>query len=199
MGFFDSSSSSTNNNTQNYDQRQVNTQTDSNNVFEDQSVSTVSTVTNLLDGGAVALAGGVASMAGAVATTAIGLSAQTTQTGLEYADSIFSGATKYSNGVNDHMADAYSQAATLQNDALTGARAAYQNATNAVSSAWGSASDMTMAALKLVSGSAAAAQTATADAYADAKGTTNSQKQIIIGVLVVAGIMALAMMQKKAG
>jgi hypothetical protein len=226
MGLFGggNSSSSSTSNTQNFDDRQVNTvTTDSHNYdlsdnsvkvtnsaydLSDHSTTTSSdnsftqTITNLLDGGAI---NGI----GDIAAAAIKSGQAGTLAGYNYSDGVFDAAMTYANGVNDHQADAYKAAAAMTSDALTGARAAYQSASNQVSSAltganaqiasaYGAAGDMAMAALKAVVGSGQAAQVATADAYADAKGTTNSQKQIVIGVLVVAGIMALAMLQKKA-
>lgn len=197
MGLFDSSSSSTSNLTSNLDQRQVNTTTDSNNV--DSSIHT--SIMNLLDGGAINMGGAVAVAAlgkvGDIASNAIQGASGQTKMGYDYADGLFSSVTKYANGVNNHMADAYSQAANLQNDALVTAQAAYRQAGSSVADAYQGAQDAIRLAMRDSSASAQAAQGATQAAYADAKGTTDSQKQIILGVLAVAALFALVAFKSK--
>jgi hypothetical protein len=164
MGFFDDSTSTTTNQTSNYDQRQVNTNTDSNNRFIDNSVN--------LDGGAIA---GAVTILGKALD---GASAQT-MAGFNYADHIFDSATAFANNAGAMAGDAFSRASRLSQDALTGARQSYLEAGNQVSSAYGTA----------LAGTAAA--------YADAKGTTAAQKQIILGVLAVAALFALVALKNK--
>lgn len=64
---------------------------------------------------------------------------------------------------------------------FSGALEAVQDAGTREMKAWERAAAVQDIALNTVKG-----------AYADAKGTTDSQKQIMLGVLVVAGVMALA-------
>ncbi|MEH6434242.1 hypothetical protein [Massilia sp. DD77] len=170
MGLFDSNKTTTTSQTTNNDQRQVNTTTTSNYDLSNRSTN----VTNVTDGGAIA---GVVTVVG----QALDGASKQTLAAYNYADSIFSAANVSVNNASKRVADAYSAAATMSQDALVTARQAYQDATTKTASAY------------------QVAQAATADAYADAKGTTNSQKQIILGVLAVAGVLALAAFQRKAG
>ena len=172
LKFGSDSTSNTTNDVSNYDQKQYNTSTqDSHDAnMTDNSVSVVS----MLDGGAIA---GMVSILG----SALDGSTKQTLAGYTYADGIFNAATESLNAASSRVASAYDRAAMVSSDALLTVRDAYKDSTK-----------QTVDALKT-------AQTMTADAYADAKGTTNSQKQIIFGVLAVAGLLALAAFQRKAG
>lgn len=144
--FGGSSKSSTATTTQNNDNRQVNT-------------TTVETH-NTLDGGAIQGMIDVAQQA--IAGAGAGLSDS-----LDYAGSIFDAGTKTINAAGVREAEAWSGAAALVKDALTGAREAYQAQAQSLQGA-----------------------------YADAKGTSDSQKTIVLGVLAVAGVMAFSMMKR---
>jgi hypothetical protein len=161
LKFGSDSTSNTNSNTQNYDQKQYNT-----NTFDSNNTTTFNTVT---DGGAIKAIGDVAALVLNNGVTQV-------QSGYDYGAHIFDAATEYANSVNNSAVSAFDTAADMTHDALTTATKAYADASKAQ----------------------AVAQGATAAAYADAKGTTDSQKQIILGVLAVAGLMALGMMQRKA-
>lgn len=171
MGLFDSNKTSTNNQTTNNDNRQVITTTSNSYDLSDRSADT--TIVNNLDGGAIA---GMVSIVGG----ALDGASKQTLAGYNFADSIFNAATEATNAASARVANAYDRAAMVTSDALLTVRDAYKDSTKT-----------TVDALK-------AAQVMTADAYADAKGTTNSQKQIIFGVLAVAGLLALAAFQRKA-
>ena len=104
---------------------------------------------------------------------ALGLASSTVQTSgavtvhaYDYADQIFAGALDFANKNANRELTAFDRAATIQNDAL---------------SSVATTSGSTIATLK--------------SAYADAKGTTQSQQQIILAVLAVAGIFALSSMR----
>ena len=171
LKFGSDSKSTTTNEVSNYDNKQYNTTTrDSHdsNVY-DNSVS----VMNLTDGGAIA---GMVSIVGG----ALDGASRQTLAAYNYGDSIFNAATESVNAASARVASAYDRAAMVSTDALLTVRDAYKESTR-----------QTVDAMKT-------AQVMTADAYADAKGTTNSQKQIIFGVLAVAGLMALAAFQRKA-
>lgn len=86
----------------------------------------------------------------------------------DHADHMFSGVIDLANASGGRELTAYDRAATLVHDAMTGAGAAYQGAQQNLQAA-----------------------------YADAKGTSDSQKQIMLGVLALAGVMAFALMGKK--
>lgn len=143
-------SSKTDTTVQNYDQRQVNTFTSETYDLSTRDNSQNSHNTYVTDGGAIAAMGA------------------NVQEAYNYADSIFDHATDAINSAGGRELNAYDRAATLVQDALTGAKAAFSTAQN-----------LTQAA------------------YADAKGTSDSQKQIMLGVLAVAGVMALSMMSRK--
>jgi hypothetical protein len=166
MGLFGggNSSSTSSNTTQNFDDRQVNTTTDSNNVFIDKSVKT--------DGGAIIGMAQVAkdsvSAAADQAIAAFGYTSANVNSGYQYADHIFDSAIGFANNVNATASNAYARAAQMSSDTLVNAQASYRDATSQVASA-----------------------------YADAKGTTSAQKQIILGVLAVAALFALAAFKHK--
>jgi len=190
------SESQTQTTTQNYDQRQVVTNTTSNldlsnrstnNTvldFSDRSADTTNTTTNTtnitqtLDGGAI----------GAMRDVALG--------SMQYGDGLFDTATLFANNaLNSSLAasqSAFTTAAGLQKDALVGANDAFSKASKAAADAYANSDRSTKTAYATALEGASAA-------YADAKGTTNAQKSIIMGVLAVAGLMALAFMQKRAG
>lgn len=172
------SKSETKTTTQNYDNRQVITNTTSNLDLSNRSVdsSVTNTTINNLDGGAI----------GAMKDVAL--------SSLSYGDSLFDTATLFANNALTSSLNAaesaYSTASNLQKDALLGARSAFADASKATSDAYKNSDSATKTAYATALSGAAAA-------YADAKGTTNSQKSIIMGVLAVAGIMGLAVMQKR--
>lgn len=136
--------------TANYDNRQVNT--DSNNF----SVDSNNTTYNMLDGGAIAA--GVDAAKSAIAgilsmgSQTIQAATQNTVHAYDYADGLFHASLEAVNDASTREMKAWERAAAVQDVALNTVKGA----------------------------------------YADAKGTTDSQKQIMLGVLVVAGVMALA-------
>lgn len=136
--------------TANYDNRQVNT--DSNNF----SVDSNNTTYNMLDGGAIAAGVDAAksAIAGMLSLGSQTISAATASQvhAYDYADGLFSGALEAVQDAGTREMKAWERAAAVQDIALNTVKGA----------------------------------------YADAKGTTDSQKQIMLGVLVVAGVMALA-------
>jgi hypothetical protein len=162
------STSKTDTTTQNYDNRQVITSTTSNLDLSDKSTNTNSNNTTVNN-----MDGGAIDAMKAVALGS-----------LDYGDSIFDTATLFANNAFSSSLSAsqsaFDTAASLQKDALTGARDAYKDASKDTQTAYATG----------LAGAAAA--------YADAKGTTNSQKSIIMAVLAVAGLMGLAFLQKKA-
>lgn len=175
MGIFDSNKTSNAYETTNNDNRQVITNTTSNLDLSDRSVDSsiknTSTNINYLDGGAV----------GAMRDVAIG--------SMEYGDSLFDKATMALNSALKSSESAWSTAAGIQKDALLGAKDAFAVAARQTADAYKNSDNNTKTAY------ATAMESATA-AYADAKGTTNAQKSIIMGVLAVAGLMALVLMNK---
>jgi hypothetical protein len=185
MGLFGggNSSSSNTNQTENIDNRAVITNTTSSYDLSDHSV------TNVTDGGAIQ---GITN----VAALALNNSTAQSLAGYQFADHIFDTATVFANNAMNSASDAFSQAAVMEKDALTGAKQAYADANKSVVTAYGSAQDATLKAYTAAQASSQQAQAATAAAYADAKGTTDSQKQIILGVLAVAAVMAFAMMKR---
>lgn len=178
MGFFDSSKSTNNNTTQNYDNRQVITNDTKTYDLSDHSVDNSTNNTTITDGGAIAAM------------------AASTKGAYDYADHIFDAATVYANNVNKSSLDAFSQAASLSSDAITGARSAYSDANKSIANAYGDAQSVVLKAFQSAQVATADAQAATQAAYADAKGTTGAQKQIIIAIIAVAGLMALAAMHR---
>lgn len=149
----------------NYDQRQVNT--DSNNTsFSDytnsgNTTNTSTTITNLLDGGAIG--GGIDAAKSAIAgilsmgSNALDQSVRQTTHAYDYADGIFSASLDAVQSAGNRELKAWERAATVQDVAL-----------NTVKSA-----------------------------YADAKGTSDAQKHIVLGVIAVAGVLALSAMKAK--
>jgi hypothetical protein len=173
------SDSKTETTTQNYDNRQVITNTTSNLDLSNRSVSANSnsnnTTVNTLDGGSIS----------GMKDVALG--------SLAYGDSLFDTATLFANNALSNSLDASSHAfdtaAGLQKDALLGAQDAFKSASQFTADAYKNSDASTKTAYATALEGAAAA-------YADAKGTTNSQKSIIMGVLAVAGLMAFAIMNK---
>lgn len=180
--FGGSSKSATATTTQNWDNRAVTTNTTSNLDLSNRSIDSSVTNTNIttnnntLDGGSI----------GAMRDVAL--------SSLQYGDSLFDTATLFANNALENSlsaaSSAYNTASNLQKDALLGARGAFADASKATADAYKNSDSSTKTAY-------ATALTGAAAAYADAKGTTNSQKSIIMGVLAVAGIMGLAVMQKR--
>jgi hypothetical protein len=170
MGLFGGGNSTSSNTSNNFDQRQVNTTT----IDNSQTSTSSNTLTNILDGGAIAEMGKIA---GQVVNNGV----VQVKDGYDYADHIFDAATTFANEASARSASAFDTAAAMTRDTLTGAKSAYSDATKAVMTAYGNQAELMKSA------------------YADSKGTTDAQKQIIMGVLVVAGLFVLATMQRKAG
>lgn len=125
--------------------------------------STNYTTTNTLDGGAIAGAvDSVKSALGFATSVATGQQAATIHA-YDYADTIFDASLDFVNRNDGRAYDAFDRAAVLQRDALV----------------------MTGAAAKEALGQVQ-------NAYADAKGTTQSQQKIMLGVLAVAAVAVLA-------
>lgn len=143
----------------NYDNRQVNT--DSNNTTMAWDYSQGSHNTILTDGGAIA---GMTDTAKAAIAAALAQS----NSAYDHADSLFAGALDFANRTGGRELEAFDRAATIQEGALSAVKAANAGATSLVQAA-----------------------------YADAKGTTDSQKQIMFGVLAVAGVAVLSVMKAK--
>lgn len=150
-------SQSTTQQSANYDNRQVNT--DSNNSYMSWDNST--TVTNITDGGAIS---GMTETAKAAIAAALASG----NAAYDHADNLFSGALDYANRAGGRELEAFDRAATIQEGALSAVKSATASATSLVQAA-----------------------------YADAKGTTDSQKQIVFGVLAVAGVAVYAAMQAR--
>lgn len=167
--------------------RSVNTSTNTTNAdFSNRSVantsnwtdnsdrSTTTVYNSTTDGGAVAGALGVASSAvqsvhdglssvlGFASKVADGQNASTAHA-YDYADNIFHGALDAVQSNDTRAMDAYSRAATIENDALAMTRDGFSTAVGLVQ-----------------------------NAYADAKGTTQAQQKIMMGVLVVAAVAVIA-------
>lgn len=102
------------------------------------------------------------------AKAAIAGAGQQTLSAYDHADHMLGGVVDAVNQSGNRDLAAFDRAATLIDHTITGANQA--NAT----------------ALQTLQG-----------AYADAKGTTDSQKQIILAVLAVAGLMAFGMIERK--
>jgi hypothetical protein len=129
--------------------------------------------------------GAIGSMAGVSALAVSGANAASLGA-YAYADHIFDGAMTFANSTVGRASDAFSQAALMSRDTLTQAQSIYQGASQSINAA-------NMAAMN-------AQQKATdqiASAYADAKGTTASQKQIVMAVLAVAGLFVFSTMYRK--
>lgn len=172
--------------TQNYDQRQVNTTdvssydlsdhstTTTNADFSNRSTNNTSVINTTTDGGAVAgalamadgalksVTAGVSSALGFARSVADGQNA-TTVHAYDFADNVFHGALDAVQANDTRALDAFSRAATIQNDALAMSKNGFSSAMSMVQ-----------------------------NAYADAKGTTQAQQKIMMGVLVVAAVAVLA-------
>jgi hypothetical protein len=192
MGLFGGGNSSSSNATTNNDNRQVLTNTTTSYDLSDHSSTALNNSNNtyVTDGGAFGLVGGAVGAMSDLALAAVRGANSSLQSGYDYADHVFDTATMFANQQSSQALgvaqNAFDKASTLQKDALTTAQGAYAEASRATATAWTQANQ-----------AAQAAQGATQAAYADAKGTTDSQKQIILGVLAVAGLMALGTMYKK--
>lgn len=166
---------STTSNSTNYDNRQVNTTSDSNNTTMqwDQSQGSHNSYTSITDGGAIEQMSGAAkaaiNAALSLGQSALGNATSQSLHAYDYADGIFDGALGAVQDAGTRELAVFDRAATIQNDALATVKAASSNAADLVKAA-----------------------------YADAKGTTDSQKQIMLGVLAVAGVMALAAFKARA-
>lgn len=194
FGGGDKNSTTTNNN---YDQRVVTTNTtetydlSDNSDHSDNSDNSLHYTDNSVDN-SVKLDGGAIAALGASTLAAINGANKQTLAGYDYADHIFDSATVFANQAQKNSLDAFSMAASLQNDALTRAQASYREANRSVADAYSDAQGSVLSAFKSAQVATADAQAATQAAYADAKGTTAAQKQIIIGVLIVAGLFVLS-------
>lgn len=128
--------------------------------------------TTITDGGAIAGMAQVGAQAinAALALGQGALGNATTQAAhaYDYADGLFHASLDAVNDAGTRELSAYDRAAAIANDALAMSRDASKSATAQVQMA-----------------------------YADAKGTTDSQKQIILGVLAVAGVAVFASIKAK--
>jgi hypothetical protein len=178
MGLFGGGNSTSSNTSNAYDQRQIITNTTDNYDLSNRSKNTTNTTNISTDGGAVAGALGVASsaLAGMLGTAAGTLNFagavvsgdQANQVhAYDYADSLFHSALDAVNQNDARALNAYDRAATIQKDAMAQSGAANQAAFGQLQ-----------------------------NAYADAKGTSQSQQQIIMAVIAVAGIALLVAMHK---
>lgn len=193
-----SKSQDTTSTTANYDERQVNTwdtssydlsdrsTTTTNADFSDRSTTTTNadlsnrstnntTInTTTTDGGAVS--GALALATGAVDSvkksldSALGFATSVSASqnanlahSYDFADNVFHGALDAVQANDTRALDAFSRAATIENDALAMSKDSFSSAVGMVQ-----------------------------NAYADAKGTTQAQQKIMIGVLVVAAIAVVA-------
>ena len=102
-----------------------------------------------------------------IAGQAIKVSGDNTAHAYDYADNIFHSALDFANKNDSRALNAYDRAAAITSDALVATKQAYQGSTAQLQSA-----------------------------YADAKGTTGAQQQIIMAVLAVAGVFAFASMHR---
>jgi hypothetical protein len=107
----------------------------------------------------------VKSALGFAASVASGQQAATIHA-YDYADTLFDGALDFANKNDNRAYDAFDRAATIQKDALSMSAAAAKEALGQVQ-----------------------------NAYADAKGTTQSQQKIMLGVLAVAGLSVFVRMK----
>jgi hypothetical protein len=142
--------------------------------------STNNSVNISTDGGAIG------SMAGVSALAVSGANAQALGA-YDYADHIFDASMTFANNTVGRAGDAFAQAALMSRDTLTQAQSMYQGAARSIN-------DANMAAM----GAQQKASDQIAAAYADAKGTTASQKQIVMAVLGVAALFVFATMTHKA-
>lgn len=129
-------------------------------------------MTTTLDGGAVQGMVDTASNAVNNATQQvlafINGSNQQTLSAYDHADHMLSGVVDAVNASGNRELSAYDRAATLLDHTITGANAANATALSTLQ-----------------------------NAYADAKGTSDSQKSIILAVLAIAGVMAFAVVERK--
>jgi|GEM_PF-7009874 hypothetical protein len=186
-----------------------------------QSIDSRSIVTNTLDGGAIAgaldFAKDAATTFGSLGKSAVDSSALTTGRALDYGQDLFttaaSSVSRTADGALTRYADLFdtaasgmaSQAARSQVgyenlfsqslDAVTsGAQSSQQGYADLFGKSLGfveAASNGTAKAYDRASSVQASAMSQLQGAYADAKGTSDSQKQIMIGALVVAGLVVL--------
>lgn len=154
-----------------------------------------SIVTNTLDGGAIA---------GAFDMGKDAINGSTANTGkaLDYGESLFATASgavaKTADSAITRYADLFDQSMTA---VASGAKDSQKNYADLFDKSLGfvenSQKNLTTAYDKAQSAQSAA-MGQLQGAYADAKGTSDSQKQVIIGVLVVAGLLVLAPVLAKA-
>lgn len=154
-----------------------------------------SIVTNTLDGGAIA---------GAFDMGKAAITGSTANTGkaLDYGESLFetaSGAVaKTADSAINRYADLFDQSMTAVTSGAKDSQKTYENlfdkslgfvenSQKSLTTAYDRAQTAQSAAMGQLQG-----------AYADAKGTSDSQKQVIIGVLVVAGLLVMAPVLAKA-
>ena len=165
-----------------------------------------SIVTNTLDGGAISgafdFAGGLAKTLGSLGNAAVDSNTLTTGRALDYGDSLFTTASgavaKTADSAMTRYADLFDQSMTAVTSGAKDSQKNYadlfdkslgfvENSQKSLTTAYDKAQSAQSAAMGQLQG-----------AYADAKGTSDSQKQVIIGVLVVAGLLVLAPVLAKA-
>jgi hypothetical protein len=161
--------------TNNYDNRQINTTTVSSydlsnrstqnttNITDSSDRSTNNTSITTLDGGAV--------------SGALGLAGDTLKAGVSQLTNVLGLASQVVTGQNAAQAQGYDFADHLFNHALDSVSGSQEAALNA----FDRAAQIQTAAMGQLQG-----------AYADAKGTTAAQQKIMIGVLVLAGVALMA-------
>ncbi|UQV43963.1 hypothetical protein KIV45_18950 [Janthinobacterium lividum] len=154
-----------------------------------------SIVTNTLDGGAIA---------GALDMGKAAITGSTANTGkaLDYGDSLFTTASgavaKTADSAMTRYADLFDQSMTAVTSGAKDSQKTYENLFDkSLGFVENSQKNLTTAYDKAQSAQSAA-MGQLQGAYADAKGTSDSQKQVIIGVLVVAGLLVMAPVLAKA-
>ncbi|PJC99797.1 hypothetical protein GQ37_005680 [Janthinobacterium sp. BJB1] len=165
-----------------------------------------SIVTNTLDGGAISgafdFAGDMGKVLGNLAGAAVDSNTKTAGRALDYGDSLFTTASgavaKTADSAMTKYADLFDQSLTA---VTSGAKDSQKNYADLFDKSLGfvenSQKDLKTAYEKTASVQSAA-MGQLQGAYADAKGTSDSQKQIMIGVLVVAALLVLAPVLAKA-
>lgn len=187
-----------------------------------------SIVTNTLDGGAIGesfdFASEMAKIFGGLGTSAVQSSATTAGRALDYGDSLFTTAsdsvtktagsaiTQYANLFDTAAGTLASQASNAQKGyenlfdqslsaVTTGARDSQKQYADLFDKSLGFAENSQkslVTAYDRAQSAQSAAMGQLQGAYADAKGTSDSQKQIMIGALVVAGLVVLGPVLAKA-
>ena len=146
-------------------------QANSNNTTANANSNNTTTYYTTTDSGAVSgalgLAQQVVNQIAGVASTVTGAATQQAANAYDYSDGIFHSALDFADTTNSRSLTAYDRAAQIE-----------ENALDTVTKQSGAVIDQLQ------------------NAYADAKGTSESQQKIILGVLAVAGVFALSSMRR---